>query len=131
MSSSASLSVDVRMMAVVSLCFPHTGISESEQFLKGTSQIKILSPEDIEGMRIVCKVTTDVLLSQCCHGLCSIQCVLFLTCMLFTAGKRSPGYSSHDGETRHYNRRNRPRCASGINPQTQVRKASHKHTYAR
>ena len=32
-------------------------MSESEQFLKGTSQIKILSPEDIEGMRVVCKVT--------------------------------------------------------------------------
>uniref|UniRef100_A0AAQ5ZLB9 Methionine aminopeptidase n=1 Tax=Amphiprion ocellaris TaxID=80972 RepID=A0AAQ5ZLB9_AMPOC len=32
------------------------GMSESEQVLKGTSQIKILSPEDIEGMRVVCKV---------------------------------------------------------------------------
>lgn len=31
-------------------------MSESEQFLKGTSQIKILSAEDIEGMRVVCKV---------------------------------------------------------------------------
>ncbi len=50
----------------------HTGISESEQFLKGTSQIKILSAEDIEGMRVVCKVTTSfMLLPQCCHGLCS------------------------------------------------------------
>lgn len=45
------------MMPVVCPCFLHTGISESEQFLKGTSQIKILSPEDIEGMRVVCKVT--------------------------------------------------------------------------
>lgn len=32
------------------------GMSESEQALKGTSQIKILSPEDIEGMRVVCRV---------------------------------------------------------------------------
>uniref|UniRef100_A0A8P4KFE0 C6H2-type domain-containing protein n=1 Tax=Dicentrarchus labrax TaxID=13489 RepID=A0A8P4KFE0_DICLA len=37
------------------------GISESEQFLKGTSQIKILSPEDIEGMRVVCKLAREVL----------------------------------------------------------------------
>uniref|UniRef100_A0A8P4KGT7 Methionine aminopeptidase n=1 Tax=Dicentrarchus labrax TaxID=13489 RepID=A0A8P4KGT7_DICLA len=36
-------------------------ISESEQFLKGTSQIKILSPEDIEGMRVVCKLAREVL----------------------------------------------------------------------
>lgn len=35
---------------------PHSGISESEQFLKGTSQIKTLSADDIEGMRVVCKV---------------------------------------------------------------------------
>lgn len=35
---------------------PHAGVSESEQFLKGTSQIKILSGDDIEGMRVVCKV---------------------------------------------------------------------------
>lgn len=34
----------------------HAGVSESEQFLKGTSQIKILSGDDIEGMRVVCKV---------------------------------------------------------------------------
>lgn len=34
----------------------HSGISESEQFLKRTSQIKTLSAEDIEGMRVVCKV---------------------------------------------------------------------------
>lgn len=33
-----------------------SGISESEQFLKGTSQIKTLSADDIEGMRVVCKV---------------------------------------------------------------------------
>lgn len=39
------------------VCLCPTGMSESEQFLKGTSQIKILSPEDIEGMRVVCKVT--------------------------------------------------------------------------
>lgn len=32
------------------------GVSESEQALKGTSQIKVLCAEDIEGMRIVCKV---------------------------------------------------------------------------
>lgn len=32
------------------------GMSESEQSLKGTSQIKILSAEDIEGMTVVCKV---------------------------------------------------------------------------
>ncbi|KAG8013541.1 Methionine aminopeptidase 1 [Nibea albiflora] len=37
------------------------GISESEQFLKGTSQIKILSPDDIEGMRVVCKLAREVL----------------------------------------------------------------------
>lgn len=32
-------------------------MSESEQTLKGTSQIKILSSEDIEGMRVVCRVS--------------------------------------------------------------------------
>lgn len=32
------------------------GMSETEQTLKGTSQIKILTPEETEGMRIVCKV---------------------------------------------------------------------------
>ncbi|XP_064416198.1 methionine aminopeptidase 1 isoform X2 [Latimeria chalumnae] len=37
------------------------GMSESEQALKGTSQIKILSPEDIEGMRLVCKLAREVL----------------------------------------------------------------------
>lgn len=31
-------------------------MSETEQTLKGTSQIKILTPEETEGMRIVCKV---------------------------------------------------------------------------
>lgn len=31
-------------------------MSESEQALKGTSQIKLLSAEDIEGMRHVCRV---------------------------------------------------------------------------
>lgn len=31
-------------------------MSESEQALKGTSQIKLLSSEDIEGMRLVCRV---------------------------------------------------------------------------
>uniref|UniRef100_G3NPP7 Methionine aminopeptidase n=1 Tax=Gasterosteus aculeatus aculeatus TaxID=481459 RepID=G3NPP7_GASAC len=36
-------------------------ISESEQFLKGTSQIKILCPEDIEGMRVVCNLAREVL----------------------------------------------------------------------
>lgn len=35
---------------------PITGMSESEQFLKGTSQIKILSADDIEGMRVVSRV---------------------------------------------------------------------------
>ncbi|CAL8271015.1 unnamed protein product [Merluccius merluccius] len=37
------------------------GMSESEQTLKGTSQIKILSPEEIEGMRVVCKLAREVL----------------------------------------------------------------------
>uniref|UniRef100_A0A8V0XKA3 Methionine aminopeptidase n=1 Tax=Gallus gallus TaxID=9031 RepID=A0A8V0XKA3_CHICK len=37
------------------------GMSESEQALKGTSQIKILSPEDIEGMRVVCRLAREVL----------------------------------------------------------------------
>lgn len=32
------------------------GMSESEQSMKGTSQIKILNAEEIEGMRVVCKV---------------------------------------------------------------------------
>lgn len=32
------------------------GMSESEQTMKGTSQIKILNAEEIEGMRVVCKV---------------------------------------------------------------------------
>lgn len=36
--------------------FFFSGMSESEQALKGTSQIKILSSEDIEGMRVVCRV---------------------------------------------------------------------------
>jgi len=31
-------------------------MSESEQTMKGTSQIKILNAEEIEGMRVVCKV---------------------------------------------------------------------------
>ncbi|XP_019909779.1 methionine aminopeptidase 1 isoform X1 [Esox lucius] len=37
------------------------GMSESEQSLKGTSQIKILSADDIEGMRVVCKLAREVL----------------------------------------------------------------------
>ncbi|KAF2984380.1 hypothetical protein EK904_000768 [Melospiza melodia maxima] len=37
------------------------GMSESEQALKGTSQIKILSSEDIEGMRVVCRLAREVL----------------------------------------------------------------------
>ncbi|XP_043369901.1 methionine aminopeptidase 1 isoform X2 [Dermochelys coriacea] len=37
------------------------GMSESEQALKGTSQIKILSCEDIEGMRLVCRLAREVL----------------------------------------------------------------------
>ncbi|KAJ0008807.1 hypothetical protein NQD34_016222 [Periophthalmus magnuspinnatus] len=37
------------------------GISESEQFLKGTSQIKILSADDIEAMRVVSKLAREVL----------------------------------------------------------------------
>lgn len=36
--------------------FFFSGMSESEQALKGTSQIKILSSEDIDGMRVVCRV---------------------------------------------------------------------------
>nr|XP_009923516.1 PREDICTED: methionine aminopeptidase 1 [Haliaeetus albicilla] len=37
------------------------GMSESEQALKGTSQIKILSSEDIDGMRVVCRLAREVL----------------------------------------------------------------------
>ncbi|XP_005357489.1 methionine aminopeptidase 1 [Microtus ochrogaster] len=37
------------------------GMSESEQALKGTSQIKLLSAEDIEGMRLVCRLAREVL----------------------------------------------------------------------
>ncbi|XP_003515535.1 methionine aminopeptidase 1 isoform X4, partial [Cricetulus griseus] len=37
------------------------GMSESEQALKGTSQIKLLSTEDIEGMRLVCRLAREVL----------------------------------------------------------------------
>ncbi|XP_051822658.1 methionine aminopeptidase 1-like [Antechinus flavipes] len=37
------------------------GMSESEQALKGTSQIKILSSEDLEGMRLVCRLAREVL----------------------------------------------------------------------
>ncbi|KAJ6668895.1 hypothetical protein lerEdw1_012382 [Lerista edwardsae] len=37
------------------------GMSESEQALKGTSQIKILSSEDIEGMKVVCRLAREVL----------------------------------------------------------------------
>lgn len=37
------------------------GMSESEQALKGTSQIKLLSAEDIEGMRHVCRLAREVL----------------------------------------------------------------------
>ena len=46
-----------------SLCFFFKGMSESEQSLKGTSQIKILSAEDIEGMTVVCKVNYSIALS--------------------------------------------------------------------
>ncbi|XP_010786569.1 methionine aminopeptidase 1, partial [Notothenia coriiceps] len=42
-------------------CFLSSGISESEQSLKGTSQIKSLCPEDIEGMRVVSKLAREVL----------------------------------------------------------------------
>lgn len=82
MSSSASLSIDMWVMPVVFLYFLPTGMSESEQFLKGTSQIKILSPEDIEGMRVVCKVTVDWLLllivrfpfaALWCWNICCLQ----------------------------------------------------------
>ncbi|NP_001020336.2 methionine aminopeptidase 1 [Danio rerio] len=37
------------------------GMSESEQTMKGTSQIKILNAEEIEGMRVVCKLAREVL----------------------------------------------------------------------
>ncbi|XP_062852104.1 methionine aminopeptidase 1 isoform X2 [Trichomycterus rosablanca] len=37
------------------------GMSETEQTLKGTSQIKILTPEETEGMRTVCKLAREVL----------------------------------------------------------------------
>ncbi|XP_065153117.1 methionine aminopeptidase 1-like [Paramisgurnus dabryanus] len=37
------------------------GMSESEQTMKGTSQIKILNAEEIEGMRVVCKLAQEVL----------------------------------------------------------------------
>ncbi|KAG8593165.1 hypothetical protein GDO81_000743 [Engystomops pustulosus] len=37
------------------------GMSLSEQALKGTSQIKVLSPEEIEGMRVVSKLAREVL----------------------------------------------------------------------
>ncbi|XP_058291699.1 methionine aminopeptidase 1 [Hylobates moloch] len=37
------------------------GMSESEQALKGTSQIKLLSSEDVEGMRLVCRLAREVL----------------------------------------------------------------------
>lgn len=56
--------------------------------------------------------------------------------MLFAAGTRSPGHCSHDGETGHYDRRNRPRCASGIYPQTFIKAGMfspllHKVTFTR
>ncbi|KAF3824977.1 hypothetical protein GH733_005611 [Mirounga leonina] len=41
--------------------YRYTGMSESEQALKGTSQIKLLSSEDIEGMRLVCRLAREVL----------------------------------------------------------------------
>lgn len=41
--------------------------------------------------------------------------------MLFAAGTRSPGHCSHDGETGRYDRRNRPRCASGVYPRTDTK----------
>lgn len=53
----------------------HSGISESEQFLKGTSQIKILSADDIEGMRVVSKVTKLMLSS--CHSFVMVARVSF------------------------------------------------------
>lgn len=114
MSSSVSLSIDVWVMPVVCPCFLPAGMSESEQFLKGTSQIKTLSPEDIEGMRVVCKVTIsiDCLLSRRAF-LANLYCSAVLTRVPFAAGKRSSGHCSRDGETRRYNRRNWPRCASG------------------
>ena len=39
-------------------------MSESEQALKGTSQIKLLSSEDIEGMRLVCRVSVFYLMGK-------------------------------------------------------------------
>lgn len=39
-------------------------MSESEQALKGTSQIKLLSTEDIEGMRLVCRVSYFFLMGR-------------------------------------------------------------------
>lgn len=116
-STLASLIIDVWMMPVVCPCFCPTGMSESEQFLKGTSQIKILSPEDIEGMRVVCKV--NKMNCHCCQYFPFIA-FLVLTCLLFAAGTRSPGHCSHDGKTGCYNRGNWPCCACGKYTHTHI-----------
>uniref|UniRef100_A0A672S8N8 Methionine aminopeptidase n=1 Tax=Sinocyclocheilus grahami TaxID=75366 RepID=A0A672S8N8_SINGR len=42
-------------------CYDNYRMSESEQTMKGTSQIKILNAEEIEGMRVVCKLAREVL----------------------------------------------------------------------
>lgn len=95
-------------------------MSESEQFLKGTSQIKILSADDIEGMRVVCKVgellSPSEVLKEGEILVCLICCDSFY--FFYAAGTRSPGYCSHDGETGRHDGRDRPRCASGINTHT-------------
>lgn len=134
-SSSAWQRFDLWVMPVDCPCFRPTGMSESEQFLKGTSQIKILSAEDIEGMRVVCKVTN----SPSLH----VQFTdWFLTQVSIAAGPRSAGYCGLDGKTRCHNRGNRSCRAFGMytptntqtgaaeNPQFYiVSKSRHIHPY--
>lgn len=85
-------------------------MSESEQFLKGTSQIKTLSAADIEGMRVVCRVrATSPKLSQSLSR--RADSVLWSA-----AGAGGPGHRRHDGEAGDNDGGDRPRRSSGISP---------------
>lgn len=60
-------------------------------------------------------------MSPSCHGVAMAGVFRLMMLMLFAAGSRSPGHCSHDGETGRHDGRNRPRCASGMYPQTDTK----------